>query len=480
MNEELYLLFCEMNPESRIAVDHAFKRSPKMLRLVNFLKTANASFKTPKVINIIYKEEVGDIDYTKLINRFYKLRQQLIEWLYHYLKKTEDFSSKEEQSLNFIRYLTNKNQFKDALEKAIKLEKHCKKLNLLELLPGILNLIIYCRQCMVSDDFKLMDEDQKRLLEAIEWHNVLQKAQYYHQASYKTRTIEGYNEMLKTIRKVVVPYKKIPRFALIYHYAAFSKGIPLLGKMKSTNALVRHLNKIEAILGEHPQMPIVFLMANYAQFTKCKLLLLKAMFYFQQGNYKQAIQFLRDQDRLVAANPNLSFPISEAELHNILAMFVAGKQYDAALKKWEEIVAFHKKHEQDDRLGFDIVEKVNILFFRFPQGNLREYQDFWNEVVEVKLDKQYASYWNVAIIWMKLLLGKTIDRAKLLKEKNIFEQVGLDIELMYRMSIVITTKDEAEKKRVVQELNNTINEKVNSTTTLYYTQFIRIINHHFK
>ena len=107
MNEELFLLFCEMNSASRTALDHAFSKSPKMLQLINFLKKSEKTFKTPKAINTVYSEELDTIAYPTLINRFYKLRQQLIEWLYHYLKKTENYSSKEEQSLNFIRYLVN-------------------------------------------------------------------------------------------------------------------------------------------------------------------------------------------------------------------------------------------------------------------------------------------------------------------------------------------------------------------------------------
>ena len=117
MNEELFLLFCEMNLDSRKVLDQAFSKSPKMLQLVNFLKTIKTPFKTPKAIHVIYSAELDSVEYAKLINRFYKLRQQLIEWLYHYLKKTENYTSKEEQRLNFIRYLVNKNQFKNALEK---------------------------------------------------------------------------------------------------------------------------------------------------------------------------------------------------------------------------------------------------------------------------------------------------------------------------------------------------------------------------
>ena len=148
MNEELFLLFCEMNSASRTVLNHAFSRSPKMLQLINFLETSKTAFKTPKAIHVVYSEELDTVEYSKLINRFYKLRQQLIEWLYHYLKKTENYSSKEEQSLNFIRYLVNENQFKTALDKALKLEKYCRKLNLFELLPGVLNMIIYARQCL--------------------------------------------------------------------------------------------------------------------------------------------------------------------------------------------------------------------------------------------------------------------------------------------------------------------------------------------
>ena len=431
MNEELFHLFGEINPESHIALDHAFKKSPKMLRLIYFLKTIDATFKTPKAIHVVYKEEIENTNYSTLINRFYKLRQQLIEWLYHYLKKTEDFSSKEEQNLNFIRYLANQNQFKDALAKALKLEKHCRALNLFELLPGIMNTIIYCRQCLAYDKNDFVLEEEEKLLEAIHWHQVLQKLQYYYQVSHRARTLEAYQKVLSNVRKLIAPYKKLPRFALIYHYLAFSKGAVLLGnKKQSTNALVRHLNKVEDILGEHPKMPIVFVRAHYVPLTTAKLLLLKAMFYFQRGQFSKSTQMLRSRDQIVSMNPNIAFSASEPEIHNMITMLVADKQYDAALRKWEELILFHKKHEQNDRTGFALIQKVNIFFFRFPKGSMEEHKDFLEELQTADLDEHYVSYMNVAIIWMKLLLGQKIQWEAFLQEQAFFQQYGLDIDLI--------------------------------------------------
>lgn len=478
MNEELFLLYCELNPESQIALNHAFKRSPKMLLLIDFLKTTTATFKTPKAIHYIYKEEVEQVDYTKLINRFYKLRQQLIEWLYHYLKKTESYSSKEEQSLNFIRYLVNKNQLKDALDKAVKLEKHCLKLNLFELLPGIINMMIYCRQCLFLGGEEALIKDEKRLLDAIAWHHTLQKMQYYHQHSYRATNPEVYKNILSTVRKLIAPYKNLPRFTLIYHYIAFSKGCMVQGK-QATNALVRHLNKIETILEENPQMPMVFATAHYSKQAQFNLLLLKAVFYFQRGQFTKSAQALKERDRVEAANPSLSFPISEAEIRNTISMFIASKQYEAALKKWDQLVAFYKKHEQDERLDFALVEKANIFFFQYPRGSKKERQLLLESLLKVE-NKPYDNFIRVAIIWMKLLLGQALEEANILKEAEFFKSYGLDAFLTYRLSKAIARADHDALKDILKELKHLVDNKHNSFQLLYYKQFMVIATSHLK
>lgn len=474
MNEELFLLFCEMNPTSLTALDHAFGKSPKMLQLIQFLKTVETTFKTPKAIHVVYSEELDRVAYSKLINRFYKLRQQLIEWLYHYLKKTENYSSKEEQSLNFIRYLVNKNQFKNALEKAIKLEKHCQKLNLFELLPGVLNMIIYARQCLFFGGDKVLIEAEKRLLEAIEWHQVLQKLHYYHQQSYRVADEVFYQEILKAVRKLIAPYKHLPRFALLYHYIAFSKGCMVLGHVqKSTNALMRHLNKLETILNENPQIPMIFATAYYKKIDPYNLLLLKAVFYFYRGQYNESAKALKERDRIETANPNLPYPISESEIRNTISLLIASKKYRLALKKWEQLVAFYQKHEQEERMDLALLEKANIYFFQYPKVQKKDLLSLHEELNEAN-DPVFAALMNIAKVWMKLLLGKTITQQELEEGRGLFESYQVDIVLVQELNEATFQKNTTKLQKVITKISVLLEEKTNSIQSLYYEQFLVI------
>jgi hypothetical protein len=472
MNEELFLLFCELNSANRIALDEAFCKSPKMLQLINFLKTVETTFKTPKAIHLVYSEELNTVEYPKLINRFYKLRQQLIEWLYHYLKKTENYSSKEEQSLNFIRYLVNKNQFKNALEKAIKLEKHCRKLNLFELLPGVLNMIIYTRQCLFLGGDKVLIEVEKDLLEAIEWHQVLQKLHYYHQRSYRVVNEEDYQEVLKAVRKLIAPYKHLPRFALLYHYIAFSKGcMVLVNIQKSTNALMRHLNKLEAILKENPQIPMVFATNNYTKIDPYNLLLLKAVFYFYRGQFNQSAKALQERDRIETANPDLPYPISESQIRNTITILIVSKQYRLALKKQEQLVAFYKKHEQEERLDLALLEKANIYFFQYPKVHKKDLISLCEELKTAK-NPAFASFMNIASIWMQLLLGKVITKEELEEGKVMFESYQIEVELVQELNEAIFQKDSLSLQKIIKKLSDLLEQKNNSIQSIYYQQFL--------
>lgn len=474
MNEELFLLFCEMNSASRTALDHAFSKSPKMLQLIDFLEKSERPFKTPKAINIVYSEELDTVAYPKLINRFYKLRQQLIEWLYHYLKKTENYSSKEEQSLNFIRYLVNKNQFKNALDKAIKLEKHCRKLNLFELLPGVLNMIIYARQCAFLGGDKVLIEAEERLLEAIEWHQILEKLHYYHQRSYRVTNEEDYQQILKAVRKLIAPYKHLPRFVLLYHYIAFSKGCMILGNVKkATNALVRHLNKLEAILKENPKMPMVFAKAYYTQIDPYNLLLLKAVFYFVRGQFNDAAQALKERDRIETANPHLPYPISEAQIRNTITILIVSKQYRLALKKWDQLVAFYKKHEQEERLDLALLEKTNIYFFQYPKVHKKDLLDLYEDLSALN-NPEFESSMNVARIFMQLLLGKVITKEQLERGRSLIEAYGITIELIQELNEAFLQRNASVLQRIIHKLEDKLTQKNNAIQLMYYQQFLVI------
>lgn len=468
-----------MNSASRKALDHAFSKSPKMLQLIHFLKTSKTTFKTPKAIHIVYSDELDTVAYSKLINRFYKLRQQLIEWLYHYLKKTEDYSSKEEQSLNFIRYLVNENQFKNALEKALKLEKHCRKLNLFELLPGVLNMIIYARQCVFMGGDKALIKAEEKLLEAIEWYQVLQKLHYYHQRSYRMVKEEDYQQVLKAVRKLIAPYKHFPRFALLYHYIAFSKGCMVLGNVqKSTNALMRHLNKLEAILKEHPQVPMVFMTAYYSKIDPYNLLLLKAVFYFHRGEFNQSAKALKERDRIETLNPNLPYPISESQIRNTITILIVSKQYRLALKKQEQLVDFYKKHEQEERLDLALLEKANIYFFQYPKVQKKDLLSL-HEALKAAKNPKFANFMNVSSIWMQLLLGKAIAKEELEEGKAMFESYQIKGELVQELNAAITQKDSLGLQKIIKKLEDVLEQKNNSIQSIYYQQFLVIAKKHY-
>ena len=474
MNEELFLLFCEMNLDSRKVLDQAFSKSPKMLQLINFLKTIETPFKTPKAIHVIYSEELDAVEYAKLINRFYKLRQQLIEWLYHHLKKTENYTSKEEQRLNFIRYLVNKNQFKKALEKGLKLEKHCRKLNLFELLPGVLNMIIYARQCIFLGGEKALIAAEKDLLEAIEWHQVLEKLHYYHQRSYRVSNEEDYQEILKAVRKLIAPYKHLPRFALLYHYIAFSKGCMVLGNVqKATNALMRHLNKLEAILEENPKMPMVFTKAYYTQMDPYNLLLLKAVFYFYRGQFNESAKALRERDRIETANPNLPYPISESEIRNTISILIASKQYRLALKKWEQLVAFYQKSEKEERMELALLEKANIYFFQYPKVQKKDLLSLYEDLKRAK-NPEFENFINISSIWMQLLLGQVIKKEEFEQSKGLFEAYQVDLELVQALNEKISQKDTLGLQQIIKKISALLEQKNQSVQSLYYNQFLVI------
>lgn len=446
MNEELYMLFGEMNQEGMKAVEYAFKRSSKMFRFVLFLRDLETTtFKTQKAISVIYKEELGKIDYKKLINRYYKLRQELIKWLYNYFKKIDKISTEEEQSLNFIQYLMNKNQYKDALEQLQELELKCMELNIFELLPTIMGNIM---TCLWSSDFSIVKRSNQAIIEeyldkqqkAVVWNHDLQRIQYLKNVLQESEGIEDFQQTLGKIRRIIKKHPEFPRFVMVYHYNAFVKGTMNTAVLNTaSNAILRHLNQLEKLRKQYPKIPLLKLQREGAKVDDYSILAVKATIFCSQGQFAKSAAAVKEKDILSKKNPELPFKISASMLKNDLIFLSANQQHSAALLKWEELARFLEKHEKFDDLELILWDKAMLLFFQFPNGKPEE-----REALTQKLrnsPQPYSKEFIEGIIWLDLVQGNLIDQELLEEGKEIFEEYKIERQLIFDLSYGIVHKE---------------------------------------
>ncbi len=481
MNNELYTLFQELSPDTQQTLDFVFKDSPKMLLLINFLRVNSANFSTQKAVNYIYTKESKDTDFNVLVNRYHKLRQSLIEWLYHFFKKTANFHSKEEQELEFIRFLVSKNQFGTAIELALPLEEQYWKNNLFELLPNLLQLIIFCRNSLGQNKADNRAY-QERLMKAIELEYRLQQLQCLYQESYAINTEAEYQDVLNRIRRCTANEKQQLRFALLYHYTAFMRGnfVPELRK-NSSAALIRHLNQLEKIHQENPDMPFVFLSLPRAKAVNAQLLGLKSIFYFLRSSYKEAAQALKDLELLKKKHPDIEFPESEAMLRNSIIIFIGNRQFDLAWAKAAELERFIEKNEESKgHRAILLYEITHIVFFQFPDIEPTLIKKYYKEVLSCEADAEGQKLLRLAKLWFDILLFNPLVEEDLVLLQSYYRSTGnhIDIGLLYELAFCIRTKNKEGLKALIKKTKTLLKQKCDNVQELLLKQ-IGLIGTHY-
>jgi len=350
MNKEIKHLYQELSPANKTQLLTDFKKSPKMLSYVQALEELGY-ISTLKAIQVIYAEEAQKIENTTLINRFYKLRRALHIHLLQLLKNTLKSFTEEETELKFLQLLLLKNEHAYVLERAKKLEQKCWEDNLFELLPELIHVIIsaiHFHQSSNVDEIAIYIE---KLDTANELLHTLNKFKNYVntfrlkllKVSTYDDIITHYTHVINKMRRKVGILKKYKRFSLIYHYVGFSIGSQIQTLVQKTgNVLTRHLNQLEKILSEYPDMPIISNIPNHRLRTVDILQLKQAVYWYQKGNLKKSYQCILKTEQLAQENKTLYITRSGNDFHNIIICCWAAKEYEAIFKYTKEL----KEHQQ--------------------------------------------------------------------------------------------------------------------------------------
>ena len=480
MNEELYSLFKELNPETKNALDFVFKDAPKMLLLIDFLKSIEAPFRTQKAIHHLYADELETVEFNTLVNRYHKLRQPLIEWLYHFFKKTGNFSSKDEQELDFLKYLVSKNQYLSTLQRGEALEERCWKLHLYELLPELLQLLIFCQQALYYKHLDIRPAEE-RLERALAYYFKLKQLQSLFLSGYSRTEESDYLQILNKIRKCIGADKKNPRFQLIYHYTAFSRGIMVSNMIrKAPHVLTRHLNLVEKIRKESPELPFVFMSLPRAKSMHNSLLALKSIFHFLTSNFKEAGQAVIEQDQLKKNNPNIEFPESEGGLRNSIRILIGAELFDLAWKKTLELELFYEKNEFEDKKPTLLFEQSMIHFLQFPNTDKALIKLHYQQITTYSAEGNNAALLAMSKAFIDLIQGRLVERNGLECLKEYYQQTNndLDVDLMESLSQNIVLKNRLGIKATIQLMQKKAKEKCDNVDKLMYKHLIKLAKHY--
>jgi hypothetical protein len=150
MNKEVFDVYKKMTEVEKSELNFKFKDSPVGIKFLSFLNTTtNRNFKNREVVDFIYSNE-KEKEYNVLENRYFKLRKKIYDELVAITSSQPasqaNMLAEEEKKLFKAKSLALVENKESAYKQLIELEKECWQKNIFELLPTIIDLLIFLNQ----------------------------------------------------------------------------------------------------------------------------------------------------------------------------------------------------------------------------------------------------------------------------------------------------------------------------------------------
>ncbi|MCP4440392.1 MAG: hypothetical protein GY810_15710 [Aureispira sp.] len=454
MNKDLYHLYKDLDSLRKKHLKEVFSSAPKMLRLIGLVESLGKNLTTIKAVNAIYKEDLENHSFQKLTNRFYKLRQELKDWLLAQLKDSPVCFTAEERELSYLRLLIIKNEYSHAFDKLKKLEKRCWDLNIFELLPQVLELCIRCAQATAYTNAKLQKEYVEKYQHA---QKLIQLTKDLRMHGFSMVYSDDKEQILQTMRRIIKPHTTFPRFKKTYHYLAFKGSIFLAARQH--NGISRHLNAYKKLVEAHPEMPGLHYEKDHIERTAIDFHKDEAVYWASRNNFKKANQQLQQQKEYLEKYSNIYVRVTERELHNSYLIAVNAGALDDAKGYIDQIKEFQQDHGEEDMLYPYFMNELNFYGIGFPKVKCPDSKALLDKVdIYMKsLDDRQKALTQTMKFKFLVALGDWDAAKKMLKSPELInfyaQQMDLDdFHARFEMLVSAISKQKMDDLRSLVEL----------------------------
>ncbi len=264
-----------------------------------------------------------------------------------------------------------KTQIKQAGQYAIarqKLEALLKKAwqeNLFEILPDILQNLMYCRHALgeYHQNTALFQEWERAIALQRDMNQMRLLSSQTHNITHD-KNIATALETMPQLKRIVSRNKAYPRFALAYRFSHLLNGAATMGNTPA--ALTRHLKAYEQLRKAHPAMPGMQYEANHLAVERFRYLYAKGLYNYLKGNYKEFYQTQREAYQLSATVPELRGARSEAMFLNKIRTEILLGLYREALQTAREMQDFLKEQQLTANFWKTLLEMGRTYVYSYP------------------------------------------------------------------------------------------------------------------
>ncbi|HTB06415.1 MAG TPA: hypothetical protein VK806_05625 [Bacteroidia bacterium] len=449
MNHLLFDTYKKLSETEQAELRHKYKDSEVGLRLIGFLdQCTNRNYKNIDAVSFIYKDS-SEEEYSVLENRYFKLRKKALDDLKDIsTEESGKLVTEEEDILNQCWYLISTGDKKTAYKQLVELEKICWERNIFELLPSILDNLVFLNQ-----SFNQVEKN-KEIYVALEKALTLQydinRAIMLTRQVYDIMITQGLKFAKKQfagLKELADKNKDYPRFAMCYHHTSlyFKSSSPEY--LDNQQVVSRHHADFKKLFAENPRTPLISYKPDYDKFTHFHFSQINTFYHNNRGEYEEAYEAMKDAWNMVhSSNSVFNRFKTEGLYFNMFTMQLITGRYRDALETCNMYVTFIKENGKTERLVFANMWKAALYVNAFPQifkmdsVYLLEQTDEYIKAVKkhasIELPYHHALGYKSQLF---IILGKYKEAKELIakteaggyfKEMNSFELVNELLELL--------------------------------------------------
>lgn len=494
MDKQLYDNYKQLESLARDEVKYKFKDSPVGLRLLEFLdKCTNRNFHHRDAISFLYREEEGKVDFTVLRNRYFKLRKKVLEELSSGSEAmpSGNILTWEESQLYLYRQSLSGNH-RETLKQLGALEKHCREHNIFELLPVIIDQMIFCNHALtrVDDNQALHKRYEEALMLQQDMGRMLNLGRQVYEINFK-KGIKYAGPQLNEMHRIAIRNKSYPRFMLCYHYVAMYYKLGSKDYLENMQVISRHFAAFKKLTAAHPLVPFLKYGLNYAKYQRYHINEFKVFYHYNKCEFEEGYKAAKDLWAMVFSDDSIyAAHRTDTVYYNMVQIATAAGRYSEAFETAEKWLAYLKENNQNDLTrnaysqmaytyveGYPATKNANAAFFtRKLDEHLKALKkegntNFYGELLSVRARLHFIN-------------GEHLQAQKLLKAPQVKEALE-DIELynvyeeLYSLAASKRKADLASRKSAlskrIKSLENSIKKPLAEIQLRWLKRMVELI-----
>jgi len=383
MNKEVFDVYKKLTDVQKSELNYKFKDSPVGLKFLSFLeKTSNRNFKNREVVEYIYSNE-KNVEYAVLENRYFKLRKKIYDELVA-IVSSQPFAqgnllAEEEKKLYHAKSLALAENKESAYKQLIELEKECWQKNIFELLPTIIDLLVFLNQSFNQHEKnKVLYARYEKAMDALyDIQKVTLNARLIYELNF-SKGIKYAQKQFAVLKDLALKNKEYPRFSMCYHHISLYYKLGSVDYYKEMHVISRHLSAYKKLYAQNPLMPLINYRANYVKYQHFHFAQSTMFYHFNRCEFEDALASIKEVWDLVHSDDSI-FRVykTEALYSNMFTLQCMAGKYEDAIVTTDLFVSFLKENNQSVNLPFAYTQKARI------------YTDLYPNTSRLKIDKSF-------------------------------------------------------------------------------------------